>query len=186
MANSNDDGNNNLSMRGRELFNDGEQSEPSYVQMVKNFLARGMLQEAYNVLLSLAMRRDDDPILLSYFGYLTCVAAGRYRQGIETCDRAIHLFDRIWLRQSDSVDERLKAVLYLNLSKAYLASERRKEAFETLQKGLRYDTKNRALHAELEKMGIRKFTPLPFLDRSNPLNIIVGRLLRRSHRSAAH
>jgi tetratricopeptide (TPR) repeat protein len=71
-------------------------------------------------------------------------------------------------------------ILYLNLGKAYLAANRKKDAYKSFKKGLEIDKKNEALFNELKGLGIRKKPPLPFLQRSNPLNRYLGRLLHQS------
>ena len=155
-----------------------------YVREAQAFLAKGKRREAYDLLQPAIVKHAGDPFLLSYFGYLAAAVEGKYRYGIESCARAILLFEKISLRRTGVIDEKPKAVLYLNLGRAYLAGDRKKEAFEALQKGRRSDARNRELLGALEGMGVRKFTPLPFLDRSNPLNVLVGRMLRKTRPDA--
>ncbi len=47
------------------------------------------------------------------------------------------------------------------------------------EKGLGYDKNNSELKKEMKQLGLRKAPPLPFLDRSNPLNVVVGKLLKK-------
>ena len=67
--------------------------------------------------------------------------------------------------------------LYLNLGKACLAADKRKDAYESFKRGLEIDKNNEALFNELESLGIRRKQPLSFLSRSNPLNKYLGRLM---------
>ena len=69
------------------------------------------------------------------------------------------------------------ADLQWNLGRALLAAERRSEAHAAFIKGLRLQRDHRGIILDLKKMGIRRKPPLPFLDRSNPLNVWLG--LRR-------
>jgi tetratricopeptide (TPR) repeat protein len=123
----------------------------------------------------------DDPFLLSYAGYLAASVDRKYRKGIEACESAIELFERALLQREDSDGQRLAAVLFLNLAKAFLAGGKRKEAFDALQKARRSDPRNREVLAALEGMGIRRQAPLPFLDRSNPINVLIGRIFHKHH-----
>jgi tetratricopeptide (TPR) repeat protein len=158
----------------------GEISPVGYLHGARALLAKGKKREAYELLQPAVVKYAEDPYLLSYFGYLAALLEGKYRNGIEACKQAVVLFDKMMLHGEEGVEERLKAVLYLNLGRAYLAGGKKKDAFETLQKGLRFDKQNRELLAELERLGIRKYVPLSFLNRSNPINELVGRLLRKT------
>jgi tetratricopeptide (TPR) repeat protein len=136
--------------------------------------------DAYEILKSDVLKYADDPLHVSYFGYLKSVLEGKYRSGIEDCMRAINLFQKKMWRGDQDVISAHKAVLYLNLGKAYYAAGRRKDAIDTFQKGLQIDPQNRDLQATLKKVGVRKLIPIPFLNRSNPLNTFVGRMLRKA------
>jgi len=74
----------------------------------------------------------------------------------------------------------LTAVLYFNLGRAYIAGGTKKEAVDALNKGLRFDKKNKDILNELNRLGVRKLVPVPFLSRSNPVNEIIGVMLRKS------
>jgi len=155
-------------------------SPAGYLREVRALLAKGRRGDAYELLRSAVVKYDDDPFLLSYFGYLAAFLGGKYRNGIESCKSAIVLFEKQVLHGEEGVEERFKAVLYLNLGRAYLAGGKRKDAFDTLQKGLRFDKQNKELLSEVERLGVRKYVPLSFLDRSNPINALFGRLLRKT------
>jgi tetratricopeptide (TPR) repeat protein len=146
---------------------------------VKTLLVKRRRRDAYQLAARASVRYASDPFLLSYFGYLEASVDGKYRSGIEACTRAITLFGKKLFRGEDDAEESQMAVLYLNLGKAYIAAEKKKEAIRTLNAGLKFDRKNRDLMAELEEMGIRKFIPVPFLRRTNPVNEIIGRMLRK-------
>jgi len=163
-----------LSASGDEL------SPAGYLRGARALLARGRKRDAYELLKPAVVKYAEDPFLLSYFGYLAALLEGKYRNGIEHCMQAIVMFEKMVLHSEEGVEEKLKAVLYLNLGRAYLAGGKKKDAFETMQKGLRVDKQNKELLAELGRLGIRKYVPLSFLDRSNPINALVGRMLRRT------
>jgi len=162
---------------------DQEMTPAGYLRDAKALLAKGRKRDAYQLLQSAVVQYPGKPFLLSYFGYLTASLEGKYRNGIESCNQAILLFEKKALHGEEGFEERLKAVLYLNLGRAYIAGGKKKDGYETLQKGLRFDKQNRELLAELQRMGIRKYVPLSFLDRSNPINALVGRMFRRASNS---
>jgi len=160
-----------------------EMSPEGYLRKAKALLAKGRRGDAYELLRPAVVQYAEDSFLLSYFGYLTAFLDGRYRNGIESCKLAIVLFEKKMLRGEEDVEERLKAVLYLNLGRAYLAGGKKKDAFDTLQKGLRFDKQNRDILEELERLGIRKYIPVSFLDRSNPINALLGKMLRKADKN---
>jgi tetratricopeptide (TPR) repeat protein len=161
-----------------------EMSPAGYLREVRALLAKDRKRDAYELLRPAVVQYAENPFLLSYFGYLTAILDGRYRNGIESCKLAIVLFEKKSLDGEEDVEEKLNAVLYLNLGRAYLASGKKKETFDTLQKGLRFDKQNKDLLAELERLGIRKYVPMSFLDRSNPINALIGRMLRKTDKNA--
>lgn len=104
----------------------------------------------------------------------------RYRTGIETCIKALAA-----VKQGSSFgQEKLFPVFYLNLGKAYVAAGKKKDALEAFNKGLKYDTTNRDLEKEVRALGKRKTAPVPFLDRSNPINKYIGKILQKSGKTA--
>ncbi len=157
-----------------------EVSPAEYLRIVKAFLAKDRRKEAYELLQKVVVKHEKDPYLLSYFGYLSAFVAGKYRIGIESCLLAITLFKKKMLLDEDDVEEEFIAVLYLNLGRAYLAGGKKKDAVISLYKGLQFDKQNRELLLEVRKLGIRKTVPISFLDRSNPLNALFGRMLRKN------
>jgi tetratricopeptide (TPR) repeat protein len=163
---------------------DQEITPAGYLREAKALLAKGRTRDAYQLLQAAVVQYPGRPFLLSYFGYLTASLEGKYRNGIESCKEAILLFEKKALRGEEGFEERFKAILYLNLGRAYNAGGQKKDGFETLQKGLRFDKQNRELLAELQRMGVRKYVPLSFLDRSNPINALVGRIFRDTGKSA--
>lgn len=117
----------------------------------------------------------DEPFLLSYYGCLQAIVEKNYEEGVSNCKRAI---DR--LRASVPFGEEFfYPVFYLNLGRAYLAEDNRKEAIEAFSKGLSIDAENKDLLWEMKKLGMRRKPPIPFLPRTNPMNKYIGLLLSR-------
>jgi tetratricopeptide (TPR) repeat protein len=155
-------------------------SPAEYLRSIKSLLMKSRQRDAYGLVQNAVVLYADDPFLLSYYGYLEALMDGKYRNGIETCTRAIALFQKRVLLDEDNSEEAQNAVLYLNLGRAYLAAEKKMDAVDTLTKGLHFDKRNRDILAELKKLGIRKIIPLPFLTRSHPVNAFIGRMLRKT------
>jgi tetratricopeptide (TPR) repeat protein len=101
---------------------------------------------------------------LSQYGVCLGLLGRRREEGVRFCREAVE-------REGYNAD------LQWNLGRALLAAERRGEAHAAFLKGLRLQRDHRGIILDLKKMGIRRKPPLPFLDRSNPVNIWLG--LRR-------
>ena len=105
------------------------------------------------------------PRYLSYYGVCLAVHADRTREGIYFCREAI-------------AREGYNADLRLNHAKALLAADKRRDAHESLVRGLAFQPGHPEIRMLLKKMGIRKRPILPFLERENPFNVKLGRITR--------
>jgi tetratricopeptide (TPR) repeat protein len=146
---------------------------------IRTLLSKRKKREAYELAGRAAVRYGDDPFLLSHFGYLAALVDGKYRSGIDACTRAIVLYEKKALRGEEDSDESQLGPLYLNLGRAYIAAGKKKEAIEALNAGLKHARHNPDLAAELKKLGVRQYVPVPFLKRKNPVNEVIGILLRK-------
>lgn len=113
--------------------------------------------------------KDDkeNPEYMSYYGLCKALRAGEIGLGLELCTRAIK-------------KEFFKAEFYLNLGKVYMAAGNKKGAIKVYKKGLRYDNGNEDLFKALTDLGFRTRPVIPILDRSNPMNKVLGILFRRT------
>jgi len=146
-----------------------------YLRAVKAHLRSGKQKDAFDLLLQAAVQFPGEPLILSYYGCLQALVDKKYRSGVETCKKAIALFKE---KESFGV-EVLYPVFYLNLGRAYLAAGKKKDAIDAFHKGLKYDNGNNDLRKELRGLGVRKKPPVPFLDRSNPINKYIGMILQK-------
>jgi tetratricopeptide (TPR) repeat protein len=147
-----------------------------YLRAVKAHLRSGKQKDAFGLLLQAALQFPDEPLILSYYGCLQALVDKKCRSGVETCKRAIALF-----KEKESFGEEvLYPVFYLNLGRAYLAAGKKKDAIDAFHKGLQYDNGNNDLRKELRGLGMRKKPPVPFLDRSNPINKYIGMILQKA------
>jgi predicted Zn-dependent protease len=157
----------------------GEGTKPAeYLRAVKAHLRNGKQKEAFVLLQQASIRFPDDPFILSYFGCFQSVVDKKHRSGVENCKKAITL-----LKKGDSIDEELLLpVFYLNLGRAYVAGGKKKDAIEAFHLGLKYDNSNKELWKDLRGLGERKKPPVPFLDRSNLINVYLGRMLKKGQK----
>jgi tetratricopeptide (TPR) repeat protein len=98
---------------------------------------------------------------LSYFGLCLALVEKRIKPAIDLCKRAIEL-------QFYNVDH------YANLARVYAAAGNRKKAIETLDQGSKTHPDDESLLAVRRELGIRSRPPVPFLERSNPINVTLG------------
>jgi len=107
-------------------------------------------------------------VFYSYLGVAVARCEGRKHDGVELARYAL----RLQPREPDN---------YCNMAMLSVILGRRGEALRWIEKGLRYDARHRRLLELRQSLGIRRRPPIPFLPRSNPLNVIVGQVLHRAH-----
>jgi tetratricopeptide (TPR) repeat protein len=116
-----------------------------------------------------------DPLLVSYCGCLYSVVGKKHKEGIKMCKDAIKYLD-----SSVSLEREVYyPALYLNLGRAYLGAGKKRDAVAAFNLGLHADPKDQEIIKELKKLGSRRRPPVPFLNRSNPINKYIGLLIRR-------
>ena len=98
---------------------------------------------------------------LSYFGLCLALVEKKIKPSIDLCKRAIEL-------QFYNVDH------FANLARVYTAAGNRKKALETIEQGSKTHPDDESLMAVRRELGIRSRPPVPFLERSNPINITLG------------
>lgn len=109
-----------------------------------------------------------EAIFQSYHGLCLVQTGRRYQEALDLCENAIK-------------DSPYHPELYHNLAQVYLVKGKRKKAIAALQHGLQLDPQNAAIHDEFRRIGIRKRPVLPFLHRSHPANIFLGKFLKVLH-----
>ena len=102
----------------------------------------------------------------SYYGVCVAMVRRKYAEAVEYCNVSL---------RSNSLDPDHRA----NLALVYLERNDREKAVEVLGAGLRLDSRNVALNRILDQIGRRGKPVVPFLPRSNPLNVWLGKKLRR-------
>jgi tetratricopeptide (TPR) repeat protein len=105
--------------------------------------------------------------------YALCLGHGRQlRRGLDLC------------RKAQNADPRNPQV-YWCLAQLHLLAKARKEAIETVERGLRASPENFLLLRMRKRLGVRQPPPIPFLDRRNALNVSLGRLIYKLKGNAA-
>jgi tetratricopeptide (TPR) repeat protein len=107
------------------------------------------------------IRSPKDASGLSFFGLALALMSKKYKPAIELCRRAIDL-------------EFYNGDHYANLSRVYEAAGNRKKAVETADQGLKLVQGNEYLRQVRRSYGIRARPSVPFLERTNPINVSLG------------
>jgi tetratricopeptide (TPR) repeat protein len=142
-------------------------STPEFEELVsKGLLAfsNGHTYLAMNCL-EAANRLEHSSIVASYLAY--CLAVNR-----TAFDEAITL------GREALAEEPNNPVFCLNLGRVYLLAGQKDEAIKTLRQGLVF-CRDEQIIAELNAMGTRKRSVVPWLHRNHPLNKYLGLLLHR-------
>jgi tetratricopeptide (TPR) repeat protein len=99
---------------------------------------------------------------LSYYG-LSLAQAGLSNQiALQACKTAVF-------------KQTADPVLFLNLGRVYLLIGKPVRAMEAFERGLKISPENKTLRMELSKIDRRGRPPIPFLNRSNPVNRWLGK-----------
>jgi predicted Zn-dependent protease len=102
---------------------------------------------------------------LSYQGLCLCLTRSGVHSGVRLCRRASEM-------------DPCNPEIWRNLGSVTLMVGRRAEAYRAFQEGLRVQAEHPGIVRDLRRMGIRSRPVLPSLARSNPINVLLGRLGR--------
>lgn len=108
---------------------------------------------------------------MSWYGVTLVLVERNHALGVSLCDQA--------LRPGPDPE------LLLNLARVHLALASRERTVKALLRGLQAFPDHPGLLAAKEALGMRRGPVLPFLDRGNPLNRLLGRLRHRWGRRRA-
>jgi tetratricopeptide (TPR) repeat protein len=150
--------------------------KPEFFNEVQQLLKRGKGKSAMEALRGALQRFPTDPFLLSYYGCLVAVVEKKPAEGITICRDAIARLEK----SMPFGIEFFYPVFYLNLGRAHLKNDDRKQAVEAFTEGLKADPENHDLIWEMKKLGSRKRPTVPFLRRSNPINKYIGLMLSKT------
>jgi tetratricopeptide (TPR) repeat protein len=153
-------------------------SPAHYLEELKTLLRKNENTKAMELMDEALKRHPQNLYLLSYKGYLEAYVQRNFKQGITTCRNAIERLKE----KMPFGEEFLLPFFYINLGKAYLAAGRRMEAVTYFGKAKEIDPENSEARDIMKKIGARRKPVVPFLERSNPINKYVGKLLFKMKR----
>ena len=107
---------------------------------------------------------------LSYLGLATAHAARKFSDAEHLCRRAIEA-------------EYHRPEHYYNLGEVYVLAGRKPDAIKAFNQALSWNPSYDAAHDALRKLGVRRPPVVPILARSHPLNIFLGKTLRRGKKT---
>lgn len=102
-------------------------------------------------------------VFYSYLGYGIARCQQKTKEGLKLCRHSV----KVEFYEPDN---------YLNLARTCLLAKDRSGAIDAVIEGLRVDPQHVELLALHRELGIRRRPALPFLSRSNPLNLLLGRV----------
>lgn len=129
--------------------------EEDYLHALTKFL------EVYGSEDSPPIRKPKDASGLSYFGLCLALVRKEHKLAIDLCKRAVDL-------------EFYNGDHYANLARVYAAAGNRKKAVETAEQGLKLVPEHEYLLEVRKSFGVRERPAVPFLDRTNPINVSLG------------
>lgn len=107
------------------------------------------------------IRTPKDASGLSFFGLALALMQKKFKPAIDLCRRAIDL-------------EFYNGDHYANLARVYVAAGNRRKAVDTAEQGLKLVPEHQYLSRVRETLGVRTRPAVPFLDRTNPINVSLG------------
>jgi tetratricopeptide (TPR) repeat protein len=105
------------------------------------------------------------PKYLSFYGLCLAMVSTKSQTALELCESAVAV-------------EFYNPDLFHNLARVHLRMGRRDRAYPMLLRGLQLHPSHRGILYDLRHLGVRRRPVLPFLSRGNPLNRLLGSLLR--------
>jgi tetratricopeptide (TPR) repeat protein len=100
---------------------------------------------------------------LSYYGVCLGLEKNDLRESLRFCREAVTI-------------EGYNPDIRCNLGRVLLRAGRRKEAYVNFVRGLRVEPRHGQTLKSLKQLGVRRRPVVPFLDRGNPVNVLLGRM----------
>ena len=108
---------------------------------------------------------ETSPLVASYLAYCLACEQKSFRKALDLVSDAL-------------IADRSHPLIYLNMGRVLLAAGYEKKAMQTFRKGIRCQ-RHPLLLRKIESLSNRRPMPFPFLQRSNPLNIMVGKIFSK-------
>jgi len=152
-----------------------EKSKAVYAAEIRKFMSSKNEKAALATAREALERFGGDPFFSSFCGLLTALVENKWKEGAKLCQDAIGV-----LKKSQSTDMAyFLPLFYLHLGRVFLIGNRRRNAMDAFEVGLKYDRDNSELLAGIQSFGVRRSPVIPFLPRSNPINIYLGKVRHR-------
>jgi Flp pilus assembly protein TadD len=136
-----------------------------------NFLKNGYSAKAIECLRHAAQLEKQNPYYISFLGLSVARANRKPAMAVDLCEQALRL-------------KRDEPQLYLNMAEVYVSADRREEAVEVLDLGLKRLGNNARIKRERDSFGNRGGQVLSFLPREHFLNRTLGQLRHMTLRKA--
>lgn len=107
---------------------------------------------------------------VSYYGLTLASTRGDLHEAVRCCRTAVKM-------------ESYRPDLCWNLGQVLIAADRRREAHRVLARAAQLQPGHSGIQRDLGRLGRRRRPPVPFLSRSNKINILLGKLFRSPNAS---
>lgn len=158
-----------------ELIKKSQKKKAEYLSEAMSLFRNNENNMALEMLKDSLIVYPNDPVLLSYYGFVSTHVEKNPKEGIRICREAISKLEGI----SSLNREDMYAVVCLNLGRAYLRANKKKEAFRAFSIGLESNPTNSDLIAAIKMMGRRRKPLCPIMARDNPINKYFGLLFHK-------
>jgi tetratricopeptide (TPR) repeat protein len=148
---------------------DGKEANPMSNVKAEELYSMGMeAQKSGNTGVALeflekAVRLERNPLYCSSLALCLAQEKRDFKQAVSLCKEAIKKDPK-------------NSIHFLYLGRIHIQANQKKDALRILNMGLRYE-ENKEIIAELQSFGRRRPPVIPFLERSNPLNKYLGKIL---------
>jgi tetratricopeptide (TPR) repeat protein len=112
-----------------------------------------------------AVSLERDPLYCSTLGVWLAKERRDFKRALSLCKEAIK-------------NDPKKSIHFLHLGRVHLLAYQKKDAVRIFNMGLRYE-QNKEIAAELNRLGTRREPVIPLLERENPLNKYLGKLIHK-------
>ena len=130
-----------------------------------NLVSQGKFDLALPLVFNQVQKRKKQlPDLVAIYGCCTAIVLNKRREGIEIC-----------LKAKEAAPNSPNQYFLLGL--AYMSADLRSKAVEAFHEGLELDPNHTLIKRAISEMGDRQSVPIPFLPRTNPINVMIGRKL---------
>lgn len=144
----------------------GDNSAVAEFKQGIQLLREGYPTEAHDRFCRAVESEKQNAYYLSFLGVSKARGQKNWAAAADLCETALNL-------------KRNEGQFYLNLAEVYLSAGRREDAIAVLNRGLTYLIDDPRIRRARAKLGKRRSSVFPFLERGHFLNRILGKLRHR-------